>query len=142
MTEAKQGDIVRVNYSGRLLDGTEFESTRDQDPLEFTIGAQKVIPAFEKLVVGMQPGESKYSLIQSDDAYGAYHSSRVIEVERNKIPSDLAIEIGKVIEIRRSDETAIPAMITDFSDNLVTLDANHPLAGKDLIFEVELIDIL
>jgi peptidylprolyl isomerase len=141
MTQAKQGDTVSVHYTGKLDDGTVFDSSEGGAPLEFAIGSGSVIPGFEQAVIGMSPGDSKTATIPSDDAYGPYYEDRVLVVERQQIPADLPIDIGSQLQIQQQGGAAIPVVITDITDGEVTLDANHPLAGENLIFEIRLVSI-
>jgi len=142
MAQAKSGDTVRVHYTGTLEDGTVFDTSMDRDPLEFTIGEEQIIPAFERAVVGMNPGESKTILIPSGEAYGPHHEEMVLVVERDQFPPDLKPEVGQQLQMRRGDEHTIIVTVTDVSDCSVTLDANHPLAGRDLTFDLQLVDIV
>jgi peptidylprolyl isomerase len=141
MVQAKQGDTVSVHYTGRLDDGTVFDSSEGNAPLEFAIGSGNVIPGFEQAVIGMSPGDSKTATITSDDAYGPYYEERVLVVDRQQIPSDMPIDIGAQLQIQQQGGMMIPVVITDITDAEVTLDANHPLAGEDLIFEIRLVAI-
>jgi peptidylprolyl isomerase len=142
MAQAKKGDKVNVHYTGTLKDGTEFDSSRKREPLEFELGSDSVIPGFEKIVTGMTPGEKKTGTIPSDEAYGPHHDDRVFETDRNQLPGDLEIKKGQIVEMRRPDGVTIPAIIVAITDHTVSFDANHPLAGQDLTFEIELIEIL
>lgn len=141
MPQAKEGDTVRVHYRGKLQDGTEFDSSFERDPLEFTIGQGQLIPGFEEAVVGMEPGETKASHIPHDKAYGERRDDMVLEVAKEQIPENIEVEIGQQLQIQQPDGQAVPVTVADVSDETVTLDANHPLAGKDLMFELELVEI-
>jgi len=141
MGQAKSGDTVTVHYIGTLEDGTAFDSSEGGDPLEFAIGSGNVIPGFEQAVLGMNPGDSKTVTIPSDDAYGPYLEDRVLVVERQQIPADMPIDIGGQLQIQQEGGMVIPVIITDITDNEVTLDANHPLAGEDLTFKITLVSI-
>ncbi|MCU0587115.1 MAG: peptidylprolyl isomerase [Syntrophobacteraceae bacterium] len=141
-TPARQGDTVKVHYTGTLVDGTEFDSSRERAPLEFTIGAGQLIAGFERTVVGMTPGESRTTTIEAADAYGMYREDLVLEVERDRFPPDLTPEVGLQLEVRRPDGHTQMFMITDTSEAKVTLDANHPLAGHDLVFQIQLVEIV
>ncbi len=142
MANAKSGDTVRVHYTGKLEDGSIFDSSEGKDPLEFTLGEGAIIPGFEAAVVGMTVDEKKTEAISSDDAYGPYLEGLLQEVERAKIPDDIDLEVGNHLEITRPDAPPLVLTIVEFDDEKVILDANHPLAGKDLIFEIELVEIL
>jgi peptidylprolyl isomerase len=141
MTQAKQGDTVSVHYTGKLDDGTVFDSSEGGSPLEFAIGSGNVIPGFEQAVLGMSPGEAKTTTIPSDEAYGPYYEERVLVVERQQIPADLPVDIGAQLQIQQQGGMVIPVVVTDITDTEVTLDANHPLAGEDLTFEIRLVGI-
>jgi peptidylprolyl isomerase len=142
MAGAKDGDKVRVHYTGKVEDGTVFDSSKNREPLEFTLGESGIIPGFQEMVVGMNPGDSKTDTIPSEKAYGPYVDEMVLEVERDKFPEDLDPEVGQHLQLSRSDGQVIPVHITEVGESTITLDANHPLAGKDLTFEVDLVEIL
>lgn len=140
--QAKNGNIVQVDYTGKLADGTVFDSSVGSEPLEFKLGAGQVIPGFEKAVLGMKVGEKKTVTIPANEAYGPRRDDLVIEVPRDKLPADLTPEVGQLLETTRPDGGKTIVVITNVSDNnTVTIDANHPLAGKDLTFEIELVKI-
>lgn len=141
MDQAKQGDIVRVHYTGRLDDGTVFDTSQGRDPLEFTIGEGNIIPGFEEAVVGMSPGDLKTERIESDRAYGPHREDQVLQVPREHFPPDLEPAVGLPLQIRHSSGQTMAAFISEVEDDRVTLDANHPLAGQDLTFEIELVEI-
>jgi peptidylprolyl isomerase len=139
---AKNGDTVQVNYTGKLADGTVFDSSIGREPLEFTLGEGQMIPGFEKAVLGMKVGEKKTVTIPVDEAYGPHRDDLIVEVPREKLPSDLTPEVGQQLVMTRPDGAKMIVTITSVSDNSVMIDANHPLAGKDLTFEIELVKIL
>jgi peptidylprolyl isomerase len=141
MVQAKRGDTVSVHYTGKLEDGTVFDSSEGNTPLEFSIGNGNLIPGFEQAVIGMSPGESKTATIPADQAYGPYHPDRVLVVERQQMPPEIPVDIGLQLQIQQQGGQVIPVVVTDVSDAEVTLDANHPLAGEDLTFEIRLVDI-
>ena len=141
MAQAKFGDTVKVHYTGKLDDGTVFDSSVSGDPLEFTIGEGMIIPGFEQAVVGMSPGDSKTELIPVDQAYGPHREDMVVIVDRAQMPPDMDPEIGQQLQIQQPTGQAIPVVVTDISDAEVTLDANHPLAGEDLTFDIQLVEI-
>ena len=142
MAEAQVGDMVKVHYTGKLVDGTTFDTSMQREPLEFTLGEGDLIPGFEQAVLGMAPGESKTATILADQAYGPHHSERVIDIERHHLPTDLQPELGQRLNLTRPDGTSLTVMVTAVTEEQVTLDANHPLAGKDLIFDIMLMEIL
>jgi peptidylprolyl isomerase len=139
---AKQGDTVRVHYTGKLDDGTVFDSSVDRDPLEFTIGTGMIIPGFERAVVGMQPGESKTEIIPTEQAYGPHVDEMVVVVDRRQMPGEIEPEIGQQLQIQQETGQIIPVVVTEISDASITLDANHPLAGEDLTFDIRLVEIV
>lgn len=141
MAPAKVGDTVSIHYTGKLNDGTVFDSSLERDPLQFSIGGQQVIPGFEQAVIGMNPGESKTQAIPCDQAYGPHHGDMVVTVERQQIPSDFELEVGQQLQIQNQEGQAIPVMVSDIVDDQVTLDGNHPLAGEDLTFDIQLVSI-
>lgn len=141
MAQAQQGDKVKVHYTGKLaVDGTVFDSSHDREPLEFSIGEGEIIPGFEEAVVGMAPGDSKTEEIPSDKAYGPHRQEMVAEVDRQQIPEDISVEVGQQLQVQHPSGQVIPVTVTAVEDSKVTLDGNHPLAGKDLVFEIELVD--
>lgn len=139
---AKKGDTIRVHYTGRLEDGTVFDTSVEREPYEFTIGKSRIVPGFAEAVVGMKPGESKTVEIPADKAYGPHRQDMVVNVDRSKIPAHLNPEVGQRLQINQADGQKIPATVIEVSASQVILDANHPLAGKNLIFEIQLIDIV
>lgn len=142
MAQAKLGDRVKVHYTGKFVDGTVFDSSNEREPMEFTIGGMQVIPGFEQAVLGMSPGDSKTEKVACEDAYGLKRDDMIVEVERQYIPKEINPEVGQLLEMQRSDGQTIPVRVTEVSENTITLDANHPLAGKDLVFEIILVEIL
>ncbi|HVK39971.1 MAG TPA: peptidylprolyl isomerase [Candidatus Kapabacteria bacterium] len=142
MREAMQGDTVRIHYTGKLDDGTVFDSSTGREPLEFTIGQEQVIPGFEKAVVGMQPGQSRTTTIVPDEGYGPYQDEMVFEVDRDRLPGDMEPEVGMELRVRTPDDMMIPVVIVDVNEDKITIDANHPLAGRDLTFDIELVEIV
>ena len=141
MALAKNGDTVKVHFTGKLENGTTFDSSSGGEPLELTIGDGKLIPGFEGALLGMKVGESKNIRISTDEGYGAHDDDLVMTVEKSELPSDLDPGVGEELEIQQDDKT-FPVTVTEVSANTVTLDANHPLAGEVLIFEIELTEIL
>ena len=141
MTQAKHGDNVKVHYTGRLDDGTVFDSSVEREPLEFVIGSGMIIPGFEAAVIGMAPGESKTETIETDNAYGPYREEMVLTVDRQQMPLEIEPEVGQRLQLQHPTGGVIPVIITDISLDTVTLDANHPLAGEDLTFDIQLVEI-
>ena len=141
MGEAKQGDTVKVHYRGSLQDGTVFDTSRGRPPLEFTIGEGEVIPGFEAAVVGMEPGDSKTVTVEPPEGYGERSRDLMVDVERARFPADMEVEVGRQIQIQQADGSPRVATIARVDQGSVTLDVNHPLAGKDLTFDIELVEI-
>lgn len=141
MAQAKQGDLVKVHYTGTLDDGSMFDSSADREPLQFVIGEGMLIPAFEQAIVGMLPGEERSVHIPADEAYGPYMDELILEVDKNQIPPYLSPEEGMQLQITQDDGSSTVVKVVRLTDEKVYLDANHPLAGKDLNFSIELVDI-
>ncbi len=139
MTEAKQGDTVKVHYTGTLEDDTVFDSSRERDPLEFTLGTGMVVPGFENLVLGLKEGETAKETIPCAQAYGERRDELELEVKRTDIPADLDLSIGMHLRMQSPDGRSASVEVVELTDDTVKLDANHPLSGKDLTFEVELV---
>jgi FKBP-type peptidyl-prolyl cis-trans isomerase 2 len=142
MTAVNQGDTVKVHFTGRLLDGTIFDSTEGRDPLTFKIGDGRVIAGFEKAVLGMSAGESKTETIQPQDGYGDHQSELLLRVDRCSIPDDAQIEVGQILQMGNDQGATMNVLVTQISDDVVILDANHPLAGMTLEFTIELVEIV
>jgi peptidylprolyl isomerase len=141
MQEAKNGDQVKVHYHGRLDDGTTFDSSEGRDPLQFQVGAGQVIKGFDDGVLGMKEGDKKTIHIPVHEAYGEKSQDMVIEFPRNQFPPDMNPEIGMQLNLRGQDGRNFPVVISDVKLDVVVLDGNHPLAGKDLIFDIEMVEI-
>ncbi|CAN5270980.1 peptidylprolyl isomerase [soil metagenome] len=141
MAEAKKGDTVKVHYTGKLEDGSIFDSSVERDPLEFTLGKGNMIAGFEKAVLGMEKGDSKSAKIPYQEAYGERREDMMVEIPKNQIPNDLKPEVGQQLSIKQQEGTDVPVVVTKVSRDNIVLDANHPLAGKDLIFDIELVEI-
>lgn len=139
---AQQGDTVRVHYKGTLDDGNEFDSSAGREPLEFRLGTGQVIAGFERTVDGMQLGETRTARLNADDAYGARRADLVVELPKEQFPEGVTPEAGQQLELQQEDGQRIPVRITAVEDETVTLDANHPLAGEALTFEIELVEIV
>lgn len=138
---AKNGDTVLVHYTGTLNDGTEFDSSRGSEPLEFTLGEGMLIPGFEEAVLGMKPGDSVTVTIAPENAYGEYSEEMVITVPRDQMPEHITPEVGAQLQLHDED-SEIDVVIAEVTDEHITLDANHPLAGESLTFAIELVKIL
>lgn len=142
MTQAKHGDTVRIHYTGRLTDGTEFDSSNGRDPLEFTLGSGQIIPGLENQVQGMAEGETATVTVPADEAYGQHRPEGVQSVPRDRIPEGVDLNLGARLQATGGDGRAMTLTVVGLSDEEVTVDANHPLAGKDLVFDVELIEVV
>lgn len=142
MEQAKRGDTVKVHYTGKLDDGTVFDSSEGKDPLEFKIGTNQIISGFQDGVVGMAVGDSKTINVPVDDGYGPRYEKLVAVIDHERFPEEMRPEIGQRLQLVQADQRKILATVTAISESGVTIDANHLLAGKDLIFDVELVAIL
>lgn len=144
MSKVKDGDTVKVHYTGTLTEeGTVFDSSQDREPLEFTLGEGQLIPGFEQAVVGMEVGDDTTVEIESDNAYGQRREDLELEVSKSDLPDNIEPEVGMQLQMQQQENgQAIPVQITAVEDDFVKLDANHPLAGKDLTFEIELIELV
>ena len=140
MAQAKSGDTVRVHYTGTLTDGTEFDSSRGREPLEFTLGAGQVVPGFEAAITGMRPGETKTVTIPAAEAYGDPRDELLLTVPRTQIPPNVQPRVGQRLQVGRGEQ-AFPVVVHEVTDDHVVLDGNHPLAGQDLTFALELVGI-
>jgi peptidylprolyl isomerase len=140
--KARDGNTVQVNYTGKLADGTVFDSSIGRQPLEVILGKGQVIPGFEKAILGMQVGENKTVTIPANDAYGPYRKELIFEVPKENLPAGVIPQVGQQLRGSKADGSTMIATITKISDKTVTLDSNIPLAGKDLTFEIGLVKIL
>jgi peptidylprolyl isomerase len=140
MTEAREGDTVRVHYTGTLANGSVFDSSRGREPLEFTLGEGRVIAGFDEAVTGMTPGEERQVTIPADEAYGSHREELVITISRDQFPEGMEPAVGLQLQLGQGGQRLV-ARITSVAADAVTLDANHPLAGEDLTFDLELIEI-
>ncbi|WP_152461730.1 peptidylprolyl isomerase [Roseivivax sp. THAF30] len=141
MTEVKTGDTVQIHYTGTLTDGSTFDSSEGRDPLEFTVGSGQIIPGLDKAMTGMSVGEKKTVAIPADEAYGQRQDEALQAVPREQIPADIPLDIGTQLQVQTPNGQVMPVTVAEVSEEQVTLDANHPLAGKDLNFDIELVDI-
>jgi FKBP-type peptidyl-prolyl cis-trans isomerase 2 len=142
MALAKDGDMVRVHYTGTLNDGTVFDSSREREPLEFTLGCGQVIPGFDKGIVGMEISQTKSINIPAGEAYGERNDQLIINISRDELPPEIQPEIGMQLEMMHPSGQKIIVSISNFTDEYISLDGNHPLAGNDLNFDVELVSIV
>ena len=134
------GDQVRVNYVGRFENGSIFDSSEGHEPLEFVVGAEQVIAGFDRVVIGMKAGESCKVVIAPEDGYGAHVPDMVAEVERQQIPDHEKLILGSMLEVSMEDGQTLEVQVVEISDTAVVLDGNHPLAGKELHFEIEMLE--
>ncbi len=141
MTQAKNGDAVKIHYKGTLDDGTVFDSSEGRDPLAFTLGSGQVIPGFDEAVTGMAVGESKNVNIPADKAYGQRNEEMIIEAPRDQVPPEITPEVGQQLQMGGPNGEVVVVVITEVTDDHIKLDANPPLAGKDLNFDIELVSI-
>lgn len=141
MAQVQDGDTVKVHYTGRLSDGTVFDSSLERDPLQFKLGAGQVIPGFEQAVLGLAPAEKVTTQIPAAEAYGEHMPERIVSVNRDELPPDYTPEVGHQLQSQQGDGRSIMAVINEVTDTAVKLDMNHPLAGKNLIFDIELVQI-
>jgi peptidylprolyl isomerase len=142
MIKAKSGDTVKVHYTGKLDDGNVFDASSNRAPLKLIIGRNRVIPTFEQAIIGMQPGESKTIKIPADKAFGPYRKELVRIIERNIFPADLKPKVGQRLTATNVAGKSVAVTVTEVSESTVTIDANHLLAGEDLTFNIELIEIV
>lgn len=141
MQQVKQGDKVKVHYHGKLNDGTTFDSSEGRDPLEFEVGSGAVIPGFDNGVMGMSVGDKKTINIPADEAYGQRHDELVMEFPKERFPEDMNPEVGMQLMMNNGAGQQFPVTIVEVKGDTVTLDANHQLAGQDLVFDIEIVDI-
>lgn len=141
MSQAKPGDTVRMHYSGKLSDGTLFDSSEGREPMEFNLGSGEIIPGLDQAVAGMSVGEEKTVTVTPEDAYGPRDPERVQAVPRSQFPDHIPTEPGTQLQMQTQDGQSVPVMVADADESQVTLDANHPLAGQELTFEVEVVEI-
>lgn len=141
MTQVKTGDTVRIHYTGILDDGTRFDSSEGRDPLQFEVGSGQIIPGLDEALPGMVVGDKKTVNVPAEAAYGAVDPNALQEVPREQIPADIPLDPGTQLQMRTPDGRAMPVTVAEVNETVVTLDANHPLAGKDLTFDIELVSV-
>src|SRR6185295_14887715 len=141
MSTAKKGDIVKVHYKGKLKSGEQFDSSEGRAPLEFTVGAGQMIPGFDAAIPGMAVGEKKTIAIAPGDAYGEKNEEAIIEFPKSDIPANMKLEPGMKLRLRNAAGQPVPVTVTEVKEEIIILDANHELAGKELIFDIELVEI-
>ena len=141
MTQVKTGDTVRIHYTGTLTDGSTFDSSQGRDPLEFTVGSGQIIPGLDKAIPGMTVGDKKTVQVPAEDAYGETNPEARQDVPRAEIPDDIPLDLGTQLQVQAQGGQVLPVTVVAVTEEVVTLDANHPLAGKDLTFAIELVEI-
>ena len=141
MSAVKKGDTIKVHYHGTLTDGTIFDSSLQREPLEFEVGGGMVIPGFDNGVLGMAVGEKRTINIPADEAYGQKQEEMIMEFPRDRFPEDMTPEVGMQLMMSSQTGQQFPVVVADVREDVVVLDANHPLAGKDLTFDLELVEI-
>jgi peptidylprolyl isomerase len=142
MSDAKTGDTVRIHYTGTLADGTTFDSSAGRDPLEFQVGSGQIIPGLDKAIPGMSVGESKLVEVPAEEAYGPHNPDGKQAFPRDKIPDTIPMEVGTQLQMQTPEGQPMPVVIAEVNDDHIVLDANHPLAGKDLTFDIELVEVV
>lgn len=142
MAKAKKGDLVKVHYSGSLKDGYVFDSSYGKAPLEVKLGIGSLIEGFEAAIIGMKKGEKKTVRIPQEKAYGPYRTDYLVEIDKSQIPENNMPQVGMKLQLKAPSGQMTNVIVTEIKENKITLDANHPLAGKELTFEIELVDIL
>jgi peptidylprolyl isomerase len=141
MTDVKSGDTVRIHYRGTLADGTEFDSSAGRDPLEFTVGSGQIIPGLDRALPGMAVGDKKTVTVAPEDAYGARQPDAAQAVPRDQIPAEIPLAVGTALQMRTPDGGTVQVTVAEVTEESVTLDANHPLAGKELTFDFEIVSV-
>ena len=141
MTQVKTGDTVRIHYTGTLPDGSVFDSSEGRDPLEFQVAAGQIIPGLDAALPGMAVGDKKVVEVPCTEAYGEANPQAIQAVPRSEFPADLPLELGGQLQVQTNDGQVLPVTIAEMTEDTVTLDANHPLAGHDLTFAIELVGI-
>ena len=141
MSEVKSGDTVSIHYKGSLEDGTVFDSSEGRDPLQFEVGSGQIIPGLDEALPGMSEGESKTVTVEPENAYGEVNPNAVQSVPRDTVPDEIPLEVGTPLQVQTQDGRTVPVTVSGLTDDTVTLDANHPLAGKTLTFEIEVVKI-
>jgi peptidylprolyl isomerase len=139
---AKLGDTVLVNYTGKLDDGSVFDTSQQRGPLRISLGETRLIPGFQAAVVGMEPGETKTATIPPDEAYGPRRDEMVLDIERGKLPPEISPHVGQDLQLQTQAGQPVPAKVVEVSEEAIKVDANHPLAGQELTFDIELVEIV
>jgi peptidylprolyl isomerase len=141
MSKAKIGDLIKVHYTGKLEDGTVFDSSVGREPLEFTLGNGNLIRGFEVAVEGMEVGGKTTTTIPAEEAYGASREDMIVQVPMDQVPPQIEPQVGMQLNVQQQDGQEIPVRVIEVTESFITLDANHPLAGKTLVFDIEVVEI-
>jgi len=141
MTQVKNGDTVKVHYTGKLTTGDQFDSSVGREPLEFTVGAGQMIPGFDAALPGMIVGDKKTVNIPAADGYGEVNEQAIIEFPKENVPADMKLEPGMSLTLSNQEGQPFPVVVKEIKDDVIILDANHFLAGKELVFDIELVEI-
>lgn len=142
MVQVKDGDVVRVHYTGKLLNGEQFDSSEGKDPLEFTVGAGQMIKGFDAAMPGMSVGDKKTINIAPGDGYGEKSEEAIIEFPKKNVPGDMKLEPGMPLTLSNQEGQPVPVVVVEVKNDVVVLDANHFLAGQELVFDIELVEIV
>lgn len=142
MKQVKEGDVVKVHYTGKLINGEQFDSSVGREPLEFTVGAGQMIKGFDDAMPGMNLGEKKTINIAPEDAYGPRSEEAIIEFPKENVPADMKLEPGMQLTLSNQAGQPVPVIVVEVKDDVIILDANHFLAGQELVFDIELVEIL
>ncbi len=141
MAEVKSGDVVKVHYTGKLANGEQFDSSTGREPLEFTVGAGQMIPGFDAAMPGMKIGDKKTVNIAPKDGYGESNEDAIIEFPKENVPADMKMEPGMSLTLTNQEGQPFPVVVKEIKEDIIILDANHFLAGKELVFDIELVEI-
>ena len=141
MSQAKSGDTVKVNYTGRLDDGSVFDTTESREPFQFVLGHEHLIAGFQKAILGMSPGDSKTVKLSPEEAYGPKRDEMIVAIDRASFPEDVEPQLGQQLQLKQRDGSPVGATVTEVSETAITVDANHPLAGQTLTFEISLLEV-
>jgi peptidylprolyl isomerase len=142
MSDATPGKTVRIHYTGTLSDGSTFDSSSGREPLEFTVGSGQIISGLDRAIEGMAVGERKTVEVPAAEAYGPRNPDGVQSVPRDQVPDHIPLDPGTQLQVQTGDGRTLPVTVTEVTEEVVVLDANHPLAGRDLTFEVELVEVV
>ena len=141
MSEVKNGDVVKVHYTGKVQDGEQFDSSVGKEPLEFTVGAGQMIKGFDTGVLGMKVGDKKVVVISAEEGYGERSEEAMIEFPKENVPSEMNLEVGLSLTLQDQEGRPFPVTVTEIREDAVVLDANHFLAGKTLVFDIEMVEV-